>query len=226
MQFNLILALSFGSTLASQLMSSGGRCGPQFANSICGDDNPYGKCCSAGGYCGSSDDHCKPSLGCQSGCAPDANPGYTDTDRCGKANKGLMCNPKGKFGECCSSGGYCGSGDGFCLPSKGCQSGCSKAEDGYSLTDRCGSANQGLMCSPKSEYGPCCSEFGFCGKTDFHCLVPNGCQSGCKNTTSTPAPTSTAKPSSSSPATTIEKPTSSSPSSSSPASSKPATSTA
>lgn len=194
MKFNLLVALSLGSALANVFQSAAGRCGVDFDNSVCGDDSPYGKCCSSSGFCGSSELHCKPSLGCQSGCAPDTTPGYTDTDRCGPANKGLMCNPEGKFGPCCSAGGYCGNSDGFCLPSNGCKSGCSKEEDGYSLTDRCGAANQGLMCSPKSTYGPCCSEAGFCGKSDYHCLPTNGCKSGCKgpSTTSIAAPSSSA----------------------------------
>ncbi|KAJ9090438.1 hypothetical protein DSO57_1002744 [Entomophthora muscae] len=180
MKANLLIALSIGSTTSLKCQDFSDRCGVSFENSTCGNDNPYGPCCSMEGYCGVSDLHCKPSLGCQSGCAPEDIPGFTNTQRCGTANKGLMCNPNGEYGPCCSLKGYCGSGEDFCTPSHGCQSGCSSEEEGYSMTGRCGTANNGLVCNPTGIFGPCCSEFGFCGRSKYHCLPSLGCQSGCK----------------------------------------------
>ncbi|KAJ9051613.1 hypothetical protein DSO57_1003164 [Entomophthora muscae] len=51
----------------------------------------------------------------------------------------------------------------------------------YSDSSRCGSFNNGLMCDPKGQYGPCCSASGYCGNTPAYCAVENGCQSGCVN---------------------------------------------
>ncbi|KAH7062702.1 hypothetical protein B0J12DRAFT_695231 [Macrophomina phaseolina] len=56
-----------------------GRCGSAFGNARCNqtaDANAlaafgyfdYGPCCSTGGYCGGSEDHCSIPKGCQSGC--------------------------------------------------------------------------------------------------------------------------------------------------------------
>ncbi|KAI0243891.1 chitin deacetylase [Massospora cicadina] len=49
---------------------------------------------------------------------------FSDTYRCGNANRGLMCNPNLEFGPCCSAHGYCGSTAAHCSVSNGCQSGC------------------------------------------------------------------------------------------------------
>ncbi len=66
---------------------------------------------------------------------------------------------------------------------------------------RCGSDFSGATCDPKGAYGGCCSKYGYCGKTSDHCLVSNGCQSGCTGTAVTtaapipnPAPASAAGP--------------------------------
>lgn len=71
---------------------------------------------------------------------------------------------------------------------------------------RCGKDFNDATCDPKGPYGPCCSSHGYCGKTDDHCLVSNGCQSGCTNT----PPTSTA------PTTPLNEPTLSNPTAGSP----------
>ncbi|KAJ9066418.1 hypothetical protein DSO57_1009662 [Entomophthora muscae] len=54
----------------------------------------------------------------------------------------------------------------------------------FSDNERCGTSNKGLMCNPQGQYGPCCSNNGFCGKSADYCSVDKGCQSGC---TPTPA---------------------------------------
>ncbi|EMC97752.1 carbohydrate-binding module family 18 protein [Baudoinia panamericana UAMH 10762] len=58
---------------------------------------------------------------------------------------------------------------------------------------RCGSAFDGATCDPNAAYGGCCSEAGWCGTTSEHCLLSNGCQSGCTDAAST-LPTSTGTP--------------------------------
>ena len=50
---------------------------------------------------------------------------------------------------------------------------------------RCGEAFDGATCDPGGAYGGCCSMYGYCGKTPDHCLVINGCQSGCTSDVST-----------------------------------------
>ncbi|KAI9724921.1 MAG: hypothetical protein M1812_000197 [Candelaria pacifica] len=47
------------------------------------------------------------------------------------------------------------------------------------IDGRCGSAFGGATCDPAGVYGGCCSSGGYCGTTTAHCLVSNGCQSGC-----------------------------------------------
>ncbi|KAF2496705.1 hypothetical protein BU16DRAFT_339753 [Lophium mytilinum] len=42
---------------------------------------------------------------------------------------------------------------------------------------RCGLAFGNKTCD--AIFGRCCSSYGFCGKSDQHCLIDNGCQSGC-----------------------------------------------
>ena len=38
-----------------------------------------------------------------------------------------------------------------------------------------------VLCDPAGPYGPCCSSHGWCGSTQAHCEVFQGCQSGCIN---------------------------------------------
>ncbi|KAF2839094.1 carbohydrate-binding module family 18 [Patellaria atrata CBS 101060] len=64
---------------------------------------------------------------------------------------------------------------------------------------RCGQDFNGATCNPEGEYGRCCSQYGFCGKTSAHCLSSQGCQSGCQDaptetTSETPTGTSDTEP--------------------------------
>ncbi|KAJ9641404.1 hypothetical protein H2199_005374 [Coniosporium tulheliwenetii] len=114
--------------------------------------------------------------------------------RCGKEFGGATCDANGPYGGCCSAYGFCGKLDGHCLVSNGCQNGC---RDGPAPTitvspgaptsspprpdGRCGKDVGGATCDAAGPFGGCCSEYGFCGNTDGHCLVKNGCQNGCKD---------------------------------------------
>jgi hypothetical protein len=44
---------------------------------------------------------------------------------------------------------------------------------------RCGRGFNNATCDADAPYGPCCSSHDYCGKTKEHCLISNGCQSGC-----------------------------------------------
>lgn len=120
------------------------------------------------------------------------------SDRCGVQNGGLSCGLENPFGSCCSSHGYCGSTAEYCSISSQCQYGCWSSDQEkyqkYSNTDRCGTANQGLLCDPEGEYGGCCSLAGYCGSSIDYCEASR-CQSGCLETlapatvTNVPPPT-------------------------------------
>ncbi|RYN81395.1 hypothetical protein AA0120_g10236 [Alternaria tenuissima] len=44
---------------------------------------------------------------------------------------------------------------------------------------RCGKDFGGVVCPGKStSVGPCCSQYGWCGRTEDHCYISKGCQSG------------------------------------------------
>ncbi|KAK0788112.1 hypothetical protein LTR75_012715 [Friedmanniomyces endolithicus] len=81
--------------------------------------------------------------------------------------------------------------DNTCVPTYATSS--FESRDTTPRTDgRCGSDFSGATCDPKGAYGGCCSKYGHCGKTLDHCLVSNGCQSGCTEpagTTAAPLPT-------------------------------------
>lgn len=128
--------------------------------------------------------------------------------RCGKDFEDATCDANGPFGGCCSQYGYCGSQEGHCLPANGCQNGCaapapSTTAPGPQPTSnaprddgRCGKEFGGALCDEKGPYGGCCSEYGYCGKTDIHCLPENGCQNGCTDPSNPPTSVPTRPPSS------------------------------
>ncbi|OUM61778.1 carbohydrate-binding module family 18 protein, partial [Piromyces sp. E2] len=96
-----------------------------------------------------------------------AAPNTYSKDRCGDGYG--KCDP----GFCCSEYGWCGKSDDHCSLKKGCQSEygiCDQADLPLSK-DRCG---EGVAkCYP----GYCCSKYGWCGQSNDHCSISNGCQS-------------------------------------------------
>ncbi|KAA6411219.1 MAG: hypothetical protein FRX48_04499 [Lasallia pustulata] len=100
------------------------------------------------------------------------------------------------FGDCCGSGGYCGTGEDYCGIGN-CQEGSCDGGEPYSVDGRCGVDFDYLPCPPK--FGTCCSQYGSCGNTTDFCGT--GCQSGpCTDSSltssigATPEPTSTQAP--------------------------------
>ncbi|PAV61680.1 hypothetical protein WR25_04320 [Diploscapter pachys] len=111
-----------------------GRCGrtaPQLNGQYptCNPDDPAAHCCSNGGFCGNSKEHCE----CQ-GCVDFSKQKdfrwkpaewWTFTDnstnigRCGPdaprlpTGKIPKCDPESQS-ACCSQAGYCGTGDAYC----------------------------------------------------------------------------------------------------------------
>jgi len=135
---------------------------------------PNNLCCSAYGYCGTSNEHCNVSQGCQ----PDYGLCYQDDDN-NKPNKKVCGAGKGTCasGLCCSKYGYCGTSDDYCNVRKGCQVDyglCYENDDQPPVspepTKRCGS---GVGACPNNL---CCSKQGYCGSTDAYCNIREGCQ--------------------------------------------------
>ncbi|KAK2762727.1 hypothetical protein FQN54_000901 [Arachnomyces sp. PD_36] len=107
---------------------------------------------------------------------------------CGASQNWTVTCVGSEGGDCCGSGGYCGSGEEYCAPGN-CQEGACEGDVPYSTDGKCGRGNRHVECPPK--FGACCSRDGFCGDTDEFC--GEGCQSGdCLS--STPSPTSTSPP--------------------------------
>jgi len=77
-------------------------------------------------------------------------------------------------GQCCSKYGYCGTSEKHCSTLLGCQSDYGKCiTPVVSNNERCGKEYDNNHCP----VGECCSEHGWCGTSDKHCELSNGCQS-------------------------------------------------
>lgn len=92
-------------------ISTDGTCGGS-KNLKC-QNSGFGDCCSKGGYCGNTVNHC--AQGCQtkfsSKCTTSNIP--TLDGSCG-SKVGLTCAAGPFDGQCCSAGGYCGSTNDHC----------------------------------------------------------------------------------------------------------------
>lgn len=133
-------------------------------------------CCSKNGFCGTTDDYCLSSNGCQSqfgnctsGDTVNGTKVVSIDETCGvtfAGTKGYTC----PTGECCSKNGYCGTTTDYCSTPSGCQSAYGKCDDGGSDAEkRCGS---GVGNCASDE---CCSLAGYCGTTEEYCAAPD-CQ--------------------------------------------------
>ncbi|KAG7102490.1 hypothetical protein HYQ44_018300 [Verticillium longisporum] len=161
---------------ASNNISTDGSCGKN--GKLC-KGTTFGDCCSSGGFCGASTDHC--GTGCQASfgtCTTTGSDNISTDGSCGK--NGKTC--KGStFGDCCSSGGFCDccSSSGFCGKSTdhcgaGCQSSFGTCTTGAGSVSTDGSCGKNGKTCKGSTFGDCCSANGFCGKSSDHCGT--GCQ--------------------------------------------------
>ncbi|KAM7195911.1 hypothetical protein V8F20_007276 [Naviculisporaceae sp. PSN 640] len=153
-------------TAAAGNITTDGACGGNNGKTCTGSG--FGNCCSASGFCGNTTDHC--TAGCQPGFGACEGPGNVSTDgRCG--SNGKTCAGS-TFGNCCSSGGFCGTTSDHC--GAGCQAGfgtCSSGSGSISTDGKC--STNGKTCTG-STFGNCCSSDNFCGTTSQHCGA--GCQ--------------------------------------------------
>ncbi|CAD6447522.1 deedc29b-f137-4857-90c2-01960bb5913f [Sclerotinia trifoliorum] len=88
-----------------------------------------------------------------------------------------------QWGNCCGSGGYCGSGEDYCGEGN-CQEGSCDGGQVYSTDGLCGKDYDDLPCPPK--FGACCSQYGSCGNGAGFCGT--GCQGGQCQSSSTTTP--------------------------------------
>ena len=136
---------------------------PISTDGICGRRNekrcPSGECCSTFGYCGSSDDFCIYYCDPKYSDCKGSNEGISTDGKCGKLNS-KRCPP----GECCSTYGYCGTSNDFCIKYCDPNYGECKSSKSISTDGNCGKLN-GKICPQ----GQCCSTFGYCGSKYAFC---------------------------------------------------------
>ena len=141
----------------------------------CGKTNgkrcPTNQCCNIEGFCGESDDdcttHCDPYYGF---CRPEI--------KCGANNNNKRC-PKG---QCCSKTSWnCGTDEEHCITSCDRNYGeCYNNNNTEVSTDgKCGKKNY-----KRCPEGLCCSNYGYCGNEEAHCITECDPRYGmCKNQT-------------------------------------------
>ncbi|KAM6513793.1 hypothetical protein FALCPG4_015006 [Fusarium falciforme] len=156
-----------------------GLCGPKHGNATClGTD--HGCCNSETWTCGSSDEDCAAGT-CYEGDCP-GHKIYTTDGKCGKDHGMRVC--AGKWGDCCSRDGVCGTGPGYC-DEQNCQMGnCTAAatdteQDKPNFPWLVGNTTDGSCGGPKGYtcdvvYGNCCNKHGICGS------LPGDCGEGCQ----------------------------------------------
>jgi hypothetical protein len=150
-------------------LSTDGSCGPDHNNALCAGSG-FGDCCSHAGLCGSGDDFCAPQ-NCASGACQSGQ--LTPDGSCGPDHNYYVCAP----GDCCSVYGYCGGTAEFC-GSGNCASGdCDPDVGGVSTDGSCGPLFAGNKTCTGSQFGTCCSLYGYCGDGDDYCEGGN-CYSG------------------------------------------------
>lgn len=115
----------------------------------------FGECCSPFGFCGSGPEYC-------GGGTP-----ATEDGTCGPDYGGTVC--AAPFGICCSIYGYFGSGGDICGPGN-CHSGdCDPDEGGPSTNGECGPSHAGNKTCTGTQFGACCSVYGYCGDGSNFC---------------------------------------------------------
>lgn len=91
--------------------------------------------------------------------------------KCGPSYGNAPCKP----GQCCSQWGFCGTTSKHCVKPS-CVYQCNDTTIKSPRSDgRCGPSYGNAPCKTNQ----CCSRWGFCGKTDKHCIQPN-CVYQCK----------------------------------------------
>jgi len=127
--------------------STNGKCGEGYGNC------PTGKCCSKYGWCGKTSDYCDIAKGCQSefGQCNNTTTKKTTTTTTTTTTKKTTKKTKKTTTTATTT--------------------TKKTEPTVSTTGQCGNGYG------KCPNGECCSKYGWCGKSNKHCAVDQGCQS-------------------------------------------------
>ncbi|KAL2177802.1 uncharacterized protein P884DRAFT_243130 [Thermothelomyces heterothallicus CBS 202.75] len=107
-------------------------------DNTCGGETGYTcpgelACCSQHGYCGSTDEFCLTTAGCQAEFSnstdachePIPGESFSIDGTCGTEGagaEGYRCPANATVSSCCSAAGYCGTTEDHCDTAKGCQS--------------------------------------------------------------------------------------------------------
>jgi hypothetical protein len=150
-------------------LSTDGSCGPDHKNALCASSG-FGDWCSHAGLCGSGDDFCAPQNCASGACQPGQ---LTPDGSCGPDHNYYVCAP----GDCCSVYGYCGGTAEFCGPGNYASGDCDPDVGVISTDGSCGPLFAGNKPCTGSQFGTCCSLYGYCGDGDDYCKGGN-CYSG------------------------------------------------
>ncbi|KAK8156434.1 hypothetical protein BKA80DRAFT_225161, partial [Phyllosticta citrichinensis] len=160
----------FGQSTPSSTYPAG-ACGLTAGGQTC-ENAPSGPCCSQYGYCGTGDGFC--GAGCQAdfgvcnGTSPSSTTALASQSPAqSSAQSSSLVSPG--TGPCCSQFGFCGTGEGFC--GAGCQAAygeCNSTSSSAYPEGACGPTAGGQNCT-NAPSGPCCSQYGFCGRDDGFC---------------------------------------------------------
>jgi len=192
MKASVVFSLSLFSFRAYATTSPDGSCGG--VNGYTCFYGAFGNCCSSSGWCGSTTAYCGG--GCQTTfgvcSSPPAGQPISSNGQCG-GSAGQTCTAS-TFGNCCSSSGWCGSTAAYC--GTGCQPGfglcpvqsssttlattttstlSGPAASNLSKNGACGPAGGNATCQG-SQWGNCCSSYGYCGSDGDYCST--GCLAG------------------------------------------------
>eukprot|EP00833_Pecoramyces_ruminatium_P005500 jgi/Orpsp1_1/1179532/evm.model.c7180000069740.1 len=140
--------------------STDDRCGKDY-----GTRCPSGKCCSKYGWCGQSDKHCKIKEGCQSLYGSCENEDITSPIKTTSTTSRKICPTNAIPPKYCHEQGK--------RLTSTIKNGCPTpicVELPYTSNGKCGIEDG------KCPFGECCSKYGWCGESDKHCKIDNGCQ--------------------------------------------------
>ncbi|KUJ20398.1 carbohydrate esterase family 4 protein [Mollisia scopiformis] len=150
----------------------------------CPSDLP---CCSVHGFCGSTNDYCLTTAGCQSlfgNCTAPSAGTITPDETCGILGAGQYGYTCDAQSPCCSGNGWCGNTTDYCSPSNGCQTAYGTCDAASNSTSSSGGSSGTPGTSTNGQCGPgfgtcasneCCSLAGYCGVTEDYCEAPD-CQ--------------------------------------------------
>lgn len=160
--------------VTTPVVTKDGTCGPDYGMTTC-VGSTFGSCCSNYGYCGDGSAFCGAG-NCFSGACTGSNEGITKDGTCGPDHSNWLCGDS-SYGACCSTSGYCGNSPAHCGAGNCISGACDTDEGGPSIDGSCGTQFAGNKTCTGTQFGACCSLYGYCGDGNDYC-GPGNCQSG------------------------------------------------